>query len=248
MDRAAVYEIWAPPDSPWSAWAKPALFAQMPEQLTETKPFEEASWDVAWVPAPTSGTAIVLDLPGEIAVRLAVRLARLGFRPVPLINACHGPAAVVNVEPVMQMLGKAALVLRETHLPADGPPAFFLDADRMPSRAAPSPGRFDNRWLTFPQDFPSANFLLSRGLKRALLVQNTSRPQDDLAHVLLRWQQAGIEILAKNWSSADKPEPITVPRPSQFRSVWYRLLAVLGLRRNSAGGFGAVVPTVASSG
>jgi len=35
------------------------------------------------------------------------------------------------------------------------------------------------------------------------------------------------------------PTLITIKRPSQFRALWYRTLALLGLRRAPAGGFGA---------
>jgi hypothetical protein len=41
---------------------------------------------------------------------------------------------------------------------------------------------------------------------------------------------------------------VTVAKPKRFRSIWYRLLAIAGLRRNSAGGFGSVVPQPSSSG
>lgn len=118
----------------------------------------------------------------------------------------------------------------------------------MPGGADPAPGRFDNRWLVFPQDFPSANFFLSRAIQTLLLVQEKDQPLADLAHVLLRWQEAGIRLLLKN---PLLPAPVTdlhVHRPSQFRSIWYRVMALAGLRRNSAGGFGSIVPQASSGG
>ena len=55
------------------------------------------------------------------------------------------------------MISNVGPGLAATH----APPAFLLDSDRMKA-PAPDPGRFDNRWLVFPQDFPSAAFLRSR--------------------------------------------------------------------------------------
>jgi hypothetical protein len=100
---------------------------------------------------------------------------------------------------------------------------------------------FDNRWTVFPQDFPSARFLLERGIKRVVLVHANAnaQPQEDLAHVLLRWQEAGLEIFGKTQADKELPVKITVTRPSRFRFVWYRALVLLGFRRSSVGGFGA---------
>ena len=59
----------------------------------------------------------------------------------------------------------------------------------------PSPGKFDNRWVVFPQDFPSATFLRSRGVADVLLIHSGKSVQEDLAHVLLRWQQGGLRMM-----------------------------------------------------
>jgi hypothetical protein len=65
-------------------------------------------------------------------------------------------------------------------------------------------------------------------------------PHEDLAHVLLRYQEAGIAILSA--ATDGGAEPITIAKPNNFGRFWYRALALAGLRRNSAGGFGAVIP------
>lgn len=113
----------------------------------------------------------------------------------------------------------------------------------MKGSAAPSPGRFDNRWLVFPQDFPSATFLQSHRIDSVQLIQPSGdQPQDDLAHVLRRWQEAGLPVKVLNPGGTATPRAIEVRRPPRYRALFYRLFAALGLRRNSAGGFGAVVP------
>ena len=72
------------------------------------------------------------------------------------------------------------------------------------------------------------------------------QPQEDLAHILLRWQEAGIAVESKSARFGEVPVPIRVTRPYRFRAAWYRALAVLGLRRNDAGGFGGYPPPSSS--
>jgi len=185
--------------------------------------------------------------PGPVALALALDCATHGWRPVPLFNSCPGPEALVDNESIRAGLTEGAWMLREMNLPAAAPPAFVLDSHR--TEGQPAPKRFDNRWVVFPQDFPSAARLVSGGLRRVCLVQHGRRePRSDLAHVLLRWQQAGLEILALDLAGEASPAPIAVAKPSRFRALGYRALVALGLRKNSAGGFGALVPSPGAGG
>jgi hypothetical protein len=242
MTPEQAYRVWAPDGVAWSRWAKPVLFAET--SFMEFEPPREAEWrrlDTSW--AAGEPAAVVVDLPGEGSVDVGLALAHHGYRPVPLFNAAHGSRSVVDVKPIIRRLGETTHDLMALSIPPDAPPAFLLDAGRMPRWAGPSPGSFDNRSLVFPQDFPSANFLHANGLRRAILAQRTAtQPQEDLAHVLLRWQEGGIPLLARDLSANGPPLPITVSPPSRFRSVWYRALAMMGLHPNSAGGFGSLIP------
>jgi hypothetical protein len=106
----------------------------------------------------------------------------------------------------------------------------------------PAPGLYDNRWITLPQDFPSATFLQARGIRRVVLVQGSARDaKEDLSHVLLRWQEGGIEL---SWHTLEggRAGDLTVPPPSFFRKAWYRLVATASLKRSNVGGFGAALP------
>src|SRR5208337_2702449 len=129
--------------------------------------------------------------------------------PVPLYNASPGSPfvglspgaqgawdAAVDMRPIVAAIGRITASLQALNLPADAPPAFLLDSNRLLGTTRPvTPGMFDNRWMVFPQDFPSANFLLVHGIQKALLVQKDRlEPQDDLAHTLLRWQEGGITV------------------------------------------------------
>jgi hypothetical protein len=249
-----IYDIWIPPDGAWSLWARPVLFAQMSAAAAEAtgagRPAPAV--DVSWAPPPQENVLLVIDLPGDESVYAGLGLAARGYRPVPTYNACADVRDVVREVvpqgPIQQALRQGAPYLRSLNLPADAPPAFLLDANRMAPGADVRPGLFDNRWQVFPQDFPSARFLLGRGITRVIVVQRGSRvPRDDLAHVLRRWQDAGIEVWAKDLLDAAAPVPIRVSRPAWYRVMWYRALAVLRLTRNPLGGFGEVVPEPPSS-
>ena len=254
MDGSQLFEVWAPQDSVWSRWAKPACFAEVPRDLPgasmpvysaeepEPRPFDAGPIDT-W-------TAFVVDLPGPRSVEIGLALARAGYRPVPMFNTAYHAAAIVPVSEILRQLHQAEPEMRSLVLPADAPPAFLLDAKRLEPSTAAAPGKFDNRWVVFPQDFPSANFLLSRGIRQVIVLQSDSlqgKPRLDLAHVLRRWQEAGLQLYAQDPDGQYGPQPLQVDRPSSFRSLFYRALTLMGLRRNSAGGFGSVIPVPSSS-
>ena len=250
MTPETVFAAWAPAGQPWSPWAKPALFAQLDRVVTSASP---ATTPPAWANAgdfAAARLALVVDLPGERSALAGLTLAQAGFQPVPLYNTSYGYDAVIPLAPLMDALRQGAGELASLALPPSAPPAFLLDSRRTHEISAALPGRYDNRWLVFPQDFPSAEFLKSQGLRGAILLQETGLlPADDLAHVLLRWQEAGLSILS---ASADAsplaPEPIFVTKPPHYRMLWQHFLAVIGLRRNSAGGFGARIPVPSQGG
>jgi hypothetical protein len=250
MEPEDLYRVWAHPGGLWSDWVAPALFAQIlyaePDAAIEDEDF---SW---FPPSVPDRVAIVLDLPGARSVRLGVHLAMTrGFRPVPAINTSPGPSefssgsklCVVDMRALIQALFASTPCVQALRLPDDAPPVFLLDNARTLGTSSADEGMFDNRWMVFPQDFPSGAFLKNHGIEAVLLLQeHDAPPQEDLCHVLLRWQEAGIRIIGRDGG------PIRVSRPSRFRALWYRALAIMGLRRNSAGGFGSYVPESRSAG
>jgi len=213
----------------------------------------------SWMPpAPSQRTAIFLDLPGPDSIPIALACAAMGYRPVPVYNALpaeRSPTSgsptneVVTVRPILESLKAAAPLLAQMHIPADAPPLFLLDANRRTGVEPTEHGWFDNRSVSLPTDFPSANFLLAHGIHRAVLVTASSpMPQEDLAHTLRRYQQAGVEILSQPLASPDLPSPIHVAAPKWYRFAFQRFLAVVGLRRNPLGGFGGMLPDPSSGG
>jgi hypothetical protein len=92
-----------------------------------------------------------------------------------------------------------------------------------------------------PQDFPSAAFLQSRGISTVILVHEGAAPEEDLLHVLHPWKAAGLTVLGTgSWDR--EPEELSLRIPFRLGHIAYRFLALLGLRRNSVGGFGALIP------
>jgi len=261
MNKEDVFSIWAPTESPWSRWAKPVLFAYSDSLLAQTTT-TEFSGDVSWSPPPGEMVALVLDLPGAESVLIGVALATRGYRPVPLYNAVPVPfgeplldpisgraVAAVNVLPILSALRKGVEGLAQSSLPFDAPPAFLLDANRCGDGRKMEPEAFDNRSVSFTTDFPSANFLASHGIHRALLVQrNRAEPQSDLAHSLRRWQDGGLKLERLMLDALSEPESFEVTRPSWYGAMFQRALSSIGLRRSGTGGFGAWVPESSAGG
>jgi hypothetical protein len=267
MTPEQLYAIWAPQDSVWSPWVLPVPFAELSWRSTPASP-QIPTYPLEWIRREEeSKFAIVADLPGADAILFGLALLEFGFRPVPVIDGSPGPSVGVMIPPdlsvpqqrplrspsVVDMRGlllalwQGAKPLQLARLSADAPPAFLLDSKRMVGGVSDEQA-FDNRWMVFPQDFPSARFLLSKGIKKVVFVHDTFQvqPQEDLAHILLRWQEAGIAVESKSARFGEVPVPIRVTRPYRFRAAWYRALAVLGLRRNDAGGFGGYPPPSSS--
>ncbi|MFN6461683.1 MAG: hypothetical protein RMZ41_007515 [Nostoc sp. DedVER02] len=249
MQPREFFAIWAPKEVIWSRWAKPVVFSQLTQNRVAAAVIRnEFTMNTDNIPTPNNSTLILVNLPGVESIELGMALAQLGHRPVPLYNCCEGANAIIPMAAIIDSLVSATPILQKLQLPLLAPPAFLIDANRMRDIAKPSPGDFDNRWLVFPQDFPSGKFLLSQGIQRVLLLQRNDTPESDLAHVLLLWQQQGIQLLRQNFSVSGIPVPLKVSRPRWFRYFWYRALTLLSLKRNSAGGFGSVIPDESTTG
>jgi hypothetical protein len=259
LSREQTFELWVPERSPWALWSKPVLFSCLgaPGFDQPLEPLPPPPSISSWVPNADGTTLLVVDLPGVQSVQLGEALALAGFRPVPLFNAVSGPNELVQVRSIVrsiQQVSIRALSLLSS-LPNDAPAAFLLDADRRLGRV-PRAGDFDNRSISLPTDFPSANFLQSRGVTHVLLLTvkgdglvSEDQPASDLAHTLLRWQLAGLHIRLLQMSETfevSTAKAIEVKRPHRFRAIWHNALSLLGLRRNPLGGFGGTLPVPSS--
>jgi hypothetical protein len=240
------FAIWAPEGVPWSAWAKPVLFASAGTLPTDNQLLIPELFAPGLTEIP-GNAAFVLDLPGARAVTAGLAVAARGFRPVPLFNGTEGPSAVVAVKDLVAALGAGSLRLKEMAIQRDAPPAFLLDSDRKGLFTNPPEGSYDNRWVVLPQDLPSATFLRSHGILEVVLVQSDRLvPATDLSHVLLRWQKGGLRLRAIDLDGGRTEANLQVSEPSLFRYAWYGAVALMGLRRSNVGGFGSPVPEQSS--
>ena len=147
---------------------------------------------------------------------------------LPPANVSHKSMVVLDMSSLVREICIATTFLQKLTFPYDAPPVFILDALRLRGTNPIRDDMFDNRWMVFPQDFPS-RFLADKKIKRLTLVQTEKvHPLEDLSHVLLRWQEAGIEIFARASGDTGTPSRITVSKPSRFKHhgtvLWQQLV------------------------
>lgn len=252
MNSQNIYDAWAPASSIWSVWTKPVAFVDLVFNPSDAEVLS-SPMPPAWVPPIAERTAVILDLPGAAGVLLGFALAKMGYQCVPLYNSVAGPvttpaSSVLDVAPVRQALAKLAPFMARLATSNDAPPVFLLDSRRLVGSGSANPGKFDNRWVVFPQDFPSATFLMSNGIQTALVVTpGEATILNDLNHVLRQWQDSGLRIKLAT-ASGETAAVHHIAKPSRFRSLIYRALVLMGFRRHGAGGFGALIPDQAQGG
>jgi hypothetical protein len=251
-----IYSIWAPSTSVWSQWAKPVLFAQLNPAAVRPLNLNKviASLGMSWLSNyDTQYTGIVVNLPAVQSVAMGIALAQSGYQPVPLFNAANGPGAVIPLDEIQSAVVTGAATLQSITTREQAPPAFLIDSDRIKGAIPPSPGAFDNRWVLFPQDFPSGTFLSSRNIDQMIVVQAAPMPlQDDLKAILYRWKKANVEILGKTLNATGElPGKLNLGFRGLggFVTWWIVSLALMriGSRRNNVGGFGSMIPEPGSS-
>lgn len=254
MDGEPVFDVWVPRAALWSPWAKPVLFAH----IKYMNDYSQVTFEEIQIERPKSaGTAIVVDLPGIESIGLGLELARLGFRPVPLFNACPAPSVYVGdiipeavpTHALLAALVQVAEHLKSIDLPKDSPPAFLLDSNRLAEGKPIVPGLFDNRWVVFKTDFPSAGLLLRHEIKQVEFIHR-SQPREDILDVLRDWSQSGILLHHIDLAHPGPPNPLK-PKPAWLSSLsrfGRRIWAMMNLRPSPRGGYGGIVPESASSG
>jgi hypothetical protein len=257
MTNEEIYEIWRPASSPWGQWVKPVVFPFLKPEAHGRDEYSVQDWHVMLCP----DTAVIVDLPGAEGVSAAVAMARAGYRPVLVYNACPNasfdagspefgpmrntqstsPPVVVDMSSILTALCATTKELASLRLSEQAPPVFLLDGNRrgFPGEA----GWFDNRSFVASSDFPSADYFRRHGISRLLLVQPTSGINTDLLHVLLRLQREGMTVAMQAPWEPWTPRPLIVKPPMFLVSVWEWLCRKFGYRRNDFhSSFGGVVP------
>ncbi len=222
MTGKEIYKIWAPPDARWTAWVRPVPFVGIgvvshgknaPVSFGGNAPVsfggsgsaamthrevQESYFDAGHVILHgnelKTDTAIILDLPGNEAIKEAISLARRGFRPIPLYNGTRaqpGAMALVDNHGLEQALLWGALELSKIKLEKEAPPVFLLDSNRM-HRFRMSASVFDNSWDLYQQDLPSAAFFVQSGINKIII--KGEKVQRDLAEILYRFPAEGVAL------------------------------------------------------
>ena len=91
---------------------------------------------------------------------------------------------------------------------------------------------------------PSADFLLKQGFSKVVVRSSSVHIQNDLSHILNRYNNKGIDIYICKGNEVRK---IPIVKPSKFKSLSYRFKVIFGLTRNATGGFGGWVPELRES-
>jgi len=259
MTNIEAYRIWAPDKALWTEWAKPVLFTNM--NFSNSELFILKIHNISWLKIYNRNTAVIIDLPEEKSVEESLALAYMGYRPVPLYNGVctHNlKNMIIDVSNLSKALYAGAEQLSSIDIKDDAPPVFMLDSGRMKAWGR-SPGMYDNRWCIFPQDMPSASFLIKQNINKVIIRTELTKTffakifyedkiQHDLLHILYRYQEAGISIqlsCAENTAvkrGNEEVKDITISKPSRYKSLTYRISVIMGLSRNATGGFGRQIP------
>ena len=170
--------------------------------------FELRSID--FLPEDFNDAAIIVDLPGAESVMEGLALAKAGYRPIPIFNGTVEPAgarATVDNQTVAVAMEWGASILAGINIPDDALPAFLTDSNRL-HQFKMDATLFDNSWDVYPQDIPSADYMLDNGIHKVIIV--TNRLARDLKKVLYSYQKKKIEIYVTQ--GYDEPNKVRIPR------------------------------------
>ena len=176
MTSETIYEIW-------SRWVKPVVFPFLRPEVHDRADYSIKTWQIL----VNLDTAVIADLPGAEGVSAGIAMARAGYRPVLMYNACPNadfdgvspkpehiantqcasPPVVVDMSSILTAVCAAAKELASLPLSEDAPPVFLLDGNRSGFRG--EPGWFDNRSFVASSDFPSGDYFRRNGISRAIL-------------------------------------------------------------------------------
>lgn len=245
MDEHSLFDLWAPPESTWSKWAKVAPLSQGLSGV-EAEADEKLDANPRWqFPDFDPHCALLIDLPGGTGVAFAANGARIGYRPVVMVNALPQPGRTskyaVDVLSTVAMMMRAAKLIEQHQPGPDAPPAFVVDALRFGRMSQIETGVFDNRSALFRSDFPSARKLREAGIERLLVIRDEDPALEaDLANVLNGWIDDGLEIAFRT-PEGESLTPALRHRWSRIHAWWIRVCVALFFHRKESGDFGEII-------
>jgi hypothetical protein len=254
MSGTPVRDVWLATDHPWARWTKRALFASIGDRTIERAMegtiyrSEHPPWS-GKAPAWLGGArvAVLIDLPGRVAVELALALGSQGYRPVVSINATSAQREAIDMQPVLDTIVAGARFASSFPSGPDVLPAFILDSRREGAGADVSPGRFDNRWKLFTEDLPSGSRLKEERIGSVVILQDATDVLEDVRAVAWAYQLAGIDVRIAN-VHAQAPAPLLDPPPSGLRRAVAYIRRRFAFRPRMDGSYGDEVPPEPSHG
>lgn len=211
MTVKELYKIWAPYGKKWVEWIRPVPFVEMNHYSKMYNHSEFFIPAISYIDMACENTAVIVDLPGIESVEEGIGLAKLGFRPIPIFNGTaeqNGARATVDNQSAGIALALAVNELVKIELKDDALPAFLTDRNRL-QRYKMDVSVFDNSWDVYPQDLPTAEYLLDNDIKKLVVVGRDVAK--DLKKILYDYQKKGIEIYHTN--RYELPKKVRIRKP-----------------------------------
>lgn len=216
MTGKETYKMWAPTKVKWTRWIKPISFVgiDMPKEIHDF--IDYTIPNINYLKEFSHDTAIIIDIQGASSIKEGIALSKLGYRPIPVFNGTNptpGSTSTTNNAIIEPMLVWGALELKNIKLDNDAPPVFLLDKNRL-NRYKKDASIFDNSWDIYPQDIPSPEYLLEKGITK-IIVRGDSIG-NDLNKVLYKFQKRNIKILFTNGYEEPKEIKLKKPKTKEF--------------------------------
>lgn len=211
MTVKELYKIWAPYGKKWVDWIRPVPFVEMNHYSKMYNHSEFFIPAISYIDMTCENTAVIVDLPGMESVEEGIGLAKLGFRPIPIFNGTaeqNGARATVDNQSAGIALALAVNELVKIELKDDALPAFLTDRNRL-QRYKMDVSVFDNSWDVYPQDLPTAEYLLQNDINKLVVVGRDVAK--DLKKILYDYQKKGIEIYHTN--RYELPKKVRIRKP-----------------------------------
>ena len=200
MTGKETFRVWAPAGKRWGDWVRPVPFVQMNEYSKGYSFSDFTMPQMNLADENCADAAIIVDLPGAESVKAGIALAKSGYRPIPIFNGTieqQGARATVDNQSVGIALMWGASELSKIEIDDNALPAFLLDSNRR-NRFKMEASLFDNSWDVYPQDLPSAEYLMDSGIHKIIILGDSL--SKDLKKILREFQKKKIKvILKKNW-------------------------------------------------
>ena len=195
MKGKDIYKIWAKENSKWANWIRPVPFVGINENMKIYEISDFVIPKIKYITEFEKNTAIIIDLPGNDSIGEGLAIAKLGYIPIPIYNGTdEQPGAIATVDNNNIKLGliKGSLELEKIKIENNALPVFLLDSNRV-NRYKMDVSIFDNSWDIYPQDMPTAEYLLKNDISK--IIVRAEKIQRDLSKILYKFQKRVIKVL-----------------------------------------------------